>query len=379
MKKSKQSITEQEKNVVVASLLAPAADSGSGSGGDQGVNRPDSILSDRWYWIPHPQLAFVLARFIRTEAVQASAIDGKTPPPGPNGSVPMVNVFRTLEGEILTAPGDISQYSTASLDTITGDIDNLVHLSAQEFSPAAILHQLSTRYKKDLIYTAIGTILISINPFKPLPLYTADRMNSYARAEEHNLSQLSPHVFAVAAKAYRSLSASSGVVRDQAIVISGESGSGKTEATKLILSFLSDVARQSAAAAAKDAAIAAGSAAPPTASAASSFSVDQEILQSNPLLESFGNAKTVRNDNSSRFGKWMGVIFNDQRTISGGRIITYLLEKTRVVAQSDGERNFHIFYQICAAAHTGKKQKIVRTSCTAPHCTESNRKCRCSD
>jgi myosin heavy subunit len=276
-------------------------------------------------------------------------------------------------------------------------MDNLIHLNSQEFSPAAILHQLSIRYKSDRIYTAIGSILVSINPFKPLPLYTAERQAEYvrsAREGDHALSGMAPHVFGVAGKAYRNLVQSTdpmsaataaamlahnssatpaGGGRDQAIVISGESGSGKTEAVKLLLSFLSDIARTptTSSSAASSSAVVKSGATSGSLALGLSFNVDQDILQSNPLLEAFGNAKTVRNDNSSRFGKWMAVTFayagvpssaapetkcaeprqsagagggDDGRrvVITGGRIVTYLLEKSRVVAPNDGERSYHI-------------------------------------
>jgi myosin heavy subunit len=135
-----------------------------------------------------------------------------------------------------------------------------------------VIHQLRQRYAIDTIYTNIGTILVSINPYKTLPIYNNTLIHSY-KADHINLA---PHVFTVAAESYKRLLDDN---QNQAVIISGESGAGKTEATKTVLMYLSEVA-------------------------GSSTGVEQEILQSNPLLEAFGNSKTLRNNNSSRFGKW---------------------------------------------------------------------------
>lgn len=208
-----------------------------------------------------------------------------------------------------------------STSSLTQTYDNLVQL--EEFTPGAIVHQLRERYNKDEIYTWIGNILVSINPFKMLQIYSSDTLAQYREAQRQLATAVSgqtPHIFALAGVAYTTMTLDQ---KPQAFVISGESGAGKTEATKLILQYLSEVA-------------------------GSPTGVEQEILFTNPLLEAFGNAKTLRNNNSSRFGKWMEVRFESNGKISGAKIVNYLLEKSRVVFQIQNERNYHIFYQLCA-------------------------------
>ena len=196
----------------------------------------------------------------------------------------------------------------------------------------SILHNLRIRFKEDLIYTNISSILISVNPFKLLPLYTPEKLELYRNGSRG----LPPHVFAIASNAYKSMLSES---NDQSVVISGESGAGKSEATKLILQFLTDVSSKSHT---------------PTAGHVNS-TLEQQILAANPILEAFGNAKTLRNNNSSRFGKLITVNFDKNGSITGGGIINYLLEKSRVCFQTKGERNYHIFYQLLSAADTDQK------------------------
>ena len=183
---------------------------------------------------------------------------------------------------------------------------------------------------------------MSVNPYKLLNIYAASRIEEYRNAAEAGalaLAALEPHVFAIAAEAYTRLYEEESQVKgqplvkcNQAVIISGESGAGKTEATKTVLQYLSEVA-------------------------GSVSGVEQQILQSNPILEAFGNSKTLRNNNSSRFGKWMEIHFQPTaskgqpskgRKIVAARIVNYLLEQSRVTTPSHGERSYHIFYQLCA-------------------------------
>jgi myosin-7 len=207
----------------------------------------------------------------------------------------------------------------------TGDLKNLIGL--EEFTEGAIIHQCRKRYKQDKIYTYIGNILVSINPFKQLPIYVLKVLNAYKDIKK--IPNLEPHVFGVASLAYAQLINEK---IDQSVVISGESGSGKTEATKLVLQYLSEVA-------------------------GSDSGVEQQIMLSNPILEGFGNAKTLRNNNSSRFGKWMEIIFSSAGKIVGAKIVNYLLEKSRVVGQTKDERNYHIFFQVCAGCPAEYREK----------------------
>ena len=206
-------------------------------------------------------------------------------------------------------------------EALNSNIDDLINIS--DLNEMSILHNLRIRYKEDKIYTNVSSILISVNPFKLLSLYTPEVLDSYRNGSRNK----PPHVFAVAYNAYSSMLSDS---TDQSVVISGESGAGKSEATKLILQFLTDVSgRQGGVTSA-------------------SSTLEQQILAANPILEAFGNAKTLRNNNSSRFGKLITVNFDSNGSIMGGSIINYLLEKSRVVGQSKGERNYHIFYQLLA-------------------------------
>uniref|UniRef100_A0A1J3FM19 Myosin-15 n=1 Tax=Noccaea caerulescens TaxID=107243 RepID=A0A1J3FM19_NOCCA len=197
---------------------------------------------------------------------------------------------------------------------------------------AGVLYNLQRRYALNDIYTYTGSILIAVNPFKRLPhLYNGYMMEQYKGAP---FGELSPHVFAVSEVAYRAMIDDS---RSQSILVSGESGAGKTETTKLIMQYLTFVGGR----AAED-----------------DISVEQKVLESNPLLEAFGNAKTVRNDNSSRFGKFVEIQFDVNGRISGAAIRTYLLERSRVVRITDPERNYHCFYQLCASGNDAEKYKL---------------------
>ncbi|XP_006015204.1 unconventional myosin-Ih isoform X1 [Alligator sinensis] len=185
-------------------------------------------------------------------------------------------------------------------------------------SESAFMDNLRKRYQEDLIYTYIGTLLVSVNPYKELDIYTEKQMKLYRGV---NFFELPPHVYAIADNAYRVMCAE---CNNQFILISGESGAGKTEASKKILQYFAVTC--------------------PTTEQLQI--VRDRLLLSNPVLEAFGNAKTLRNDNSSRFGKYMDIQFDFKGCAVGGHILSYLIEKSRVVHQNRGERNFHIFYQL---------------------------------
>ncbi|KAK9503588.1 hypothetical protein O3M35_010117 [Rhynocoris fuscipes] len=185
------------------------------------------------------------------------------------------------------------------------------------------VENLRKRFKENIIYTYIGNVLVSINPYKQLPIYGKDTIAEYQRT---HMIENPPHVFAITEAAYRLLVEEH---CDQCILISGESGSGKTEASKKVLEYIAAVSDK----------------------VGQVQTVKDKLLQSNPVLEAFGNAKTNRNDNSSRFGKYMDIEFNRLGDPVGGNILNYLLEKSRVVHQNNGERNFHIFYQLLSGAN----------------------------
>nr|XP_002123096.1 unconventional myosin-Ib-like [Ciona intestinalis] len=205
-----------------------------------------------------------------------------------------------------------------------GDAVLLEPLSEDNF-----LDNLQKRFQHDEIYTYIGNVVVSTNPYKTLPIYDAEMIEKY---RGRNLYELPPHIYAVSDLAYRSMK---NYGRDQCIMITGESGSGKTEASKLVMKYVAAMSSRST----------------------EVETIKQQLLQSNPVLEAFGNARTNRNDNSSRFGKYMDIEFDFKGDPVGGLITNYLLEKSRVVRHGEGERNFHIFYQIlCGASPTMLKK-----------------------
>lgn len=189
-------------------------------------------------------------------------------------------------------------------------------------SEDAFVDNLNKRFKEDVIYTYIGPVLISVNPYRELNIYGSKDVKEY---DNKHFFEVPPHVFAITDTAYRSLKEEN---REQCILISGESGAGKTEASKKVLQYIAEV----------------------TDHKGEVERVKDKLLFSNPVLEAFGNAKTNRNDNSSRFGKYMDIQFNFEGNPVGGNILNYLLEKSRVISQVSGERNFHIFYQLVIGA-----------------------------
>jgi len=213
-------------------------------------------------------------------------------------------------------------------------VEDMVKLA--DLKEASILHNLRERFSQGDIYTKIGSILVSVNPFQVLDIYTAEILEAYAKSAEAKAADgtdaLPPHVYQVADAAYRDMVAEG---HPQACLVSGESGAGKTEATKVMLHFLAEMSGKRA-----------------SEDWGEQDRLQDQILKANPLMEAFGNAKTVRNSNSSRFGKYIEVRFNSrQGTIIGGAVTQYLLEKSRIVYQSKGERNYHIFYQLCAGGN----------------------------
>mmetsp|Transcript_112673 Transcript_112673/g.313389 ORF Transcript_112673/g.313389 Transcript_112673/m.313389 type:complete len:1773 (-) Transcript_112673:269-5587(-) len=209
-------------------------------------------------------------------------------------------------------------------------------LSLGDFNEGALLHNVRVRYFKDQIYTGIGgPILISVNPFANLAgLYSEQKQKFYrdrsaAVGSGQNL-ELPPHLFSVAAASYTAML---GDGKNQSIIISGESGAGKTEATKRILTYFANLQRSSA-----------------TSGGSDQMSIEDQVLRSNPILEAFGNAKTLRNDNSSRFGKYIDIEFDTSGKLQSARISNYLLEKSRIVKQQPNERGYHAFYFLCAGA-----------------------------
>ncbi|XP_028300925.1 unconventional myosin-VIIa [Gouania willdenowi] len=202
-------------------------------------------------------------------------------------------------------------------------VDDMIRLG--DMNEAGLLRNLLVRHKEGSIYTYTGSILVAVNPYQLLPIYTNEHVHMYT---DRRLGELPPHVFALADSCFFNMKRSR---KNQCCIISGESGAGKTESAKLMLQFLAAVSSQHS-------------------------WIEQQILEANPILEAFGNAKTIRNDNSSRFGKYIDINFTKGGAIDGASIEQYLLEKSRVCRQALNERNYHVFYYMLMGMPAEKKK-----------------------
>ncbi|KAK1426784.1 hypothetical protein QVD17_15464 [Tagetes erecta] len=250
-------------------------------------------------WVANPSVAWIDGEMLKIDGSEAE--------------------IRTSDGKNVVTK--LSKVYPKEMDYPDGGVDDMTKLSYLH-EPGA-LHNLAIRYERDKIYTYTGNILIAVNPFQSLPhLYDVHMMEKYKGAQ---FGALSPHVFAIAEIAFREM-VNGG--KSNSILVSGESGAGKTETTKMLMQYLAHVGGSKG---------------------TEGRTVEQQVLESNPVLEAFGNAKTVRNNNSSRFGKFVEIQFDKLGRISGAAIRTYLLERSRVCQISDPERNYHCFYLLCAA------------------------------
>eukprot|EP00040_Diaphanoeca_grandis_P036460 m.232435 g.232435 ORF g.232435 m.232435 type:complete len:1418 (-) comp33622_c0_seq1:24-4277(-) len=257
-----------------------------------------------WRWIPDPTEVYVPGKVIRKSGKKLEV--------------------ELRDGTMRTCDESAAQnFNRTSLQRVVSDLTLL-----DDMSPQLILHCLKRRFLSGKIYTNIGTILISVNPYQMLDLYSPERLKQYTHRQPGQ--ELPPHVYNIAHDAYYGITAFEQL---QSVIISGESGAGKTEATKQCLQYLAAIA-------------------------GSTSGVETKILKANPILEAFGNAKTIRNDNSSRFGKYIQVFFDHDDKIGGCQIESYLLEKIRVSNPSDNERNYHAFYQLCSAAPPETRTKL---------------------
>ncbi|KAH0388419.1 class V myosin, partial [Aureobasidium melanogenum] len=214
------------------------------------------------------------------------------------------------------------------------DMAELTHLNE-----ASVVHNLHMRYQADLIYTYSGLFLVTVNPYCPLPIYGRDYVNMYKGRSREDTK---PHIFAMADEAFRNL-VDEGT--NQSILVTGESGAGKTENTKKVIQYLAAVATS-------DTPRAKNTTRQPS-------NLSEQILRANPILEAFGNAQTVRNNNSSRFGKFIRIAFTRAGQIAGAFIDWYLLEKSRVVRLNSQERNYHIFYQLLAGVDDATRSEFL--------------------
>jgi myosin-5 len=195
------------------------------------------------------------------------------------------------------------------------DLTALSYLNEPE-----VLYNLEVRFiNSNQIYTYCGIVLVAINPYEQLPIYGNEIIQAYNGRDMQNMD---PHIFAVSEVAFQKMV---NFGQNQSIIVSGESGAGKTVSAKYTMRYFANVGGSSEV-----------------------TRVEKKVLASNPIMEAFGNAKTTRNDNSSRFGKFIQIDFDRKHQIVGASMKTYLLEKSRVVFQADQERNYHIFYQLCS-------------------------------
>uniref|UniRef100_A0A8C8STR0 Myosin IE n=1 Tax=Pelusios castaneus TaxID=367368 RepID=A0A8C8STR0_9SAUR len=229
--------------------------------------------------------------------------------------------------------GSKERYHWQAQNVKHSGVDDMVLLS--KINEDAIVENLKKRFLDDYIFTYIGPVLISVNPFKQLPYFTDREIDLYQGAAQY---ENPPHIYALADNMYRNMLIDG---ENQCVIISGESGAGKTVAAKYIMSYISKV-----------------SGGAPCVRG----NVKDIILKSNPLLEAFGNAKTVRNNNSSRFGKYFEIQFSRGGEPDGGKISNFLLEKSRVVSQNPGERSFHIYYQLLEGASPEQRENLGITS-----------------
>ncbi|CAH8271730.1 unnamed protein product [Arabidopsis lyrata] len=260
---------------------------------------PVNIIVGSHVWIEDPGAAWIDGEVVKIngEEVHAQTTNGKTV---------VANIANVFPKDTEAPPGGVD------------DMTKLSYLHEP-----GVLNNLAMRYELNEIYTYTGNILIAVNPFQRLPhLYDTHMMEQYKGA---GFGELSPHVFAIAEVAYRAMINEG---KSNSILVSGESGAGKTETTKMLMRYLAYLGGRSG---------------------VEGRTVEQQVLESNPVLEAFGNAKTLRNNNSSRFGKFVELQFDNCGRISGAAVRTYLLERSRVCQISDPERNYHCFYLLCAA------------------------------
>ncbi|EES03165.2 hypothetical protein BDA96_03G215100 [Sorghum bicolor] len=263
------------------------------------MGTPVNIIVGSHVWVEDPNLAWIDGEVVSIK----------------NNEVHV----QTSSGKKVTT--DRSKVFPKDMEAPPGGVDDMTRLSY--LHEPGVLQNLATRYELNEIYTYTGSILIAVNPFQRLPhLYDTHMMEQYKGAD---FGELSPHVFAIADTAYRAMINEG---KSNSILVSGESGAGKTETTKMLMRYLAHLGGRSG---------------------VEGRTVEQQVLESNPVLEAFGNAKTVRNNNSSRFGKFVEIQFDKTGRISGAAIRTYLLERSRVCQINSPERNYHCFYFLCAA------------------------------
>ncbi|XP_035924022.2 myosin-14 isoform X1 [Halichoerus grypus] len=306
-------------------LFAPSGSGVGGSPGGAGTSPQVEWTARRLVWVPSELHGF-----------EAAALQ--------NEGEEEAEVELAESGRRLRLPRDQIQRMNPPKFSKAEDMAELTCLNE-----ASVLHNLRERYYSGLIYTYSGLFCVVINPYKQLPIYTEAIVEMYRGKKRH---EVPPHVYAVTEGAYRSMLQDR---EDQSILCTGESGAGKTENTKKVIQYLAHVA--SSPKGRKEPGV-------PAASTLSYGELERQLLQANPILEAFGNAKTVKNDNSSRFGKFIRINFDVAGYIVGANIETYLLEKSRAIRQAKDECSFHIFYQLLGGAGEQLKADLLLEPCS---------------
>lgn len=241
---------------------------------------------------------------------------------------------------LVNTDGTLPQLRNPPILEATEDLTSLSYLNEP-----AVLHAIKQRYSQLNIYTYSGIVLIATNPFDRVDqLYSQDMIQAYAGKLR---GELEPHLFAIAEEAYRMMKNDK---KNQTIVVSGESGAGKTVSAKYIMRYFASVEEENSYAMDN------------VQHQVEMSETEERILATNPIMEAFGNAKTTRNDNSSRFGKYLEILFDKTTSIIGAKIRTYLLERSRLVYQPKAERNYHIFYQMLAGLPQSTKDELRLTN-----------------
>lgn len=281
----------------------------------RGIEGENDFSGKRYVWLRDPETAFVRGWVIEElpdNMLRVQCDDGS---------------------QRETSEDSVDKVNPAKFDK-ADDMAELTHLNE-----ASVVHNLHQRYLADLIYTYSGLFLVTVNPYTPLPIYGRDYINMYKGRTREDTK---PHIFAMADEAFRNL-VDEGT--NQSILVTGESGAGKTENTKKVIQYLASVATSDT---------------PRAKSGGRQLSnLSEQILRANPILEAFGNAQTVRNNNSSRFGKFIRIEFTRSGQIAGAFIDWYLLEKSRVVRLNSHERNYHVFYQLLRGADINMRKDFL--------------------
>lgn len=224
-------------------------------------------------------------------------------------------------------------------------VDDMVTLDSLD--EPSILFNIRKRFASEKIYTYVGGTLVAINPYKQVPsLYSQPIIDKFLRVNNLNdIQSMIPHVYGIAQRAYTLMKRQN---QRQSVLIGGESGAGKTESARILLQFLCQASTLDLT----------GSKKANVLRSTTTHRIEDQIVEANTILEAFGNAKTARNDNSSRFGKFIQLDFDRNASIVGATIINYLLEKSRIVSLAQGERSYHVFYQLCNGANKVLREKV---------------------